>query len=198
MNHSDNPDPLSAPQLALARHHLYTLLSQLLLRGLTVELHHTIQAIPELANTVTFPFDIDQAAATHQETLVFQVFPYQSAFLAVTGLLGGEEAERVRHSYRISGFPVPATNDSPDHMGLELDYLAFLCGAEADAWRDNLPAESLRAQRLQRDFLEQNLLRWLAPSVLAIHNLGQPFYSALATLALEFVSDHYGSLSDTG
>ena len=192
---SENPDPLSAQQLALARHYLYALLGQLFLRGLTAELFETIQAIPELAHTVAVPFDVDEAAAAHQDALGFHVFPYQSVFLATTGLLGGAEADRVLHSYRAAGFSDPGTGEIPDHIGHELAFLAFLCGAEADAWRDGLASESLRAQRLQRDFLEQNLLHWLAPFVLAVSDHTYLFYSALATLTLEFVSDHYADLS---
>jgi TorA maturation chaperone TorD len=172
----------------------YALLGQLYLEGVTAVTLPTIQIIPSLAQTVKAPFSADESAAGHQTLLGFNVFPYESIFLDGSGLLGGAVTETVQHSYREAGFEVDAGSSSPDHIGHELALLAHLCGAEADAWQDNLAFKAEQMRQLQWDFLQEHLLRWLVPFVLAVKGQKRPFYTALAELTLEFILDHVSGI----
>ncbi len=186
---------LSAFQLALARSRAYRLFGRLFLDGLTEDLLPYVQAIPELAVELPELFDGDQAAADYQHLFGFNVFPYASIFLDPAGLLGGDITEAVFRSYRQAGFQFQESSESADHLGHELDLLAFLCGAEADAWQDALPAMIRPMADLQRDFIDGHLLPWLPPLALALRQQGQPFYVALARLTLDLVTEHRATLS---
>jgi len=189
--------PLSAGEVARARSYTYTLLSRLFFQGLTPEVAPAVAVIPALAAAVTANFDPDQAAADHQALLGFALFPYQSIFLDPSGWLGGEEGVRVQQSYAHCGFAPTGTAESPDHIGHELACMAFLCAAESDAWEDGRSAVVLRIQRLQVDFLQKHLLRWLPPFALAIQRQQHPFYAALAELTLALVDSQLAEKEDT-
>lgn len=191
----NSPIDLGADELALARHLTYELLGRLFLEGITAVTHPTLQIIPALAHIMTGPFDADEAAADHQTLFGFNVFPYESIFLDGSGLLGGAITDAILVSYREAGFAVDAGSTSADHIGHELELLAHLCGAEADALADNLPPVAARMRHLQRGFLQDHLLRWLVPFVLAVQGQKRPFYTALAALTLDFVHDHFQELS---
>jgi putative dimethyl sulfoxide reductase chaperone len=182
---------LSASDIALARHHTYTLLGRLYADGLTAELlPYAKELLGETAVTqYAIPntqYDPNEAAATHHTLFRFNIFPYQSIFCDASGLLGGAESERVRAAYLESGFETA----EPDHIASELHFLAFLCAAEAEARQDGLMAIAAQCQTRQANFLRDHLLTWLPPFVIALEQAGQPFYAALATLTLDFVADH--------
>lgn len=180
--------------LIQARSRTCTLLSRLFLYGLTEEVLPHVQSVPGLASAIPEPFDADESAADHQHLFGFNVFPYQSFFLDPTGLLGGDETERVIRFYRETGFPGETAEESADHIGHELGLLAYLSGAEENAWEDDLPAVAERMAGLQRDFLERHLLRWLPPLALATRQQGQPFYTALVELTIATVAAHWADL----
>lgn len=198
-NESRLPTPataLSIGEVVQARGYSYALCSRLFLHGLTPALAPAVAAIPELAVTCPADIDPDQAAADHQALLGFALFPYQSIFLDPSGLLGGEESVRVQHSYTHYGFVPVTSTEAPDHIGHELACLAFLCAAESDAWEDQRTGIVQQVQRLQVDFLQNHLLRWLPPLVLAMQRQHQPFYAALAELTLALVDHHLTEMHD--
>ena len=199
---------LTPVQTAVARSHTYTLLSQLMAQGLTPQTLTAVQQIDYFTDALSsMPnhktaggFDLDEAAALHQDIFGFSMYPYQSVFLDTSNLLGGSETDRVLETYQQAGADslvddllVSLTGDMPDHIATELAFLAFLCGAEADAYEDGLVAVARRMAQLQHDFLREHLLRWLPPLVIAIEYEENPFYTAIAQLLLDFVGDHASS-----
>ncbi|KAA3657708.1 MAG: hypothetical protein DWQ04_27280 [Chloroflexi bacterium] len=184
------PMTLSSAQTALARHHTYTLFSRLFLEGVTAELRPFLSPIPELSTVLPKKFNADESAAIHHHLFRLNLFPFESIFLATEGLLGGPVANQVQQMYEQSGYMVNTSATSPDQIGHELAFLAYLCGAEADAWEDGLENTAVSIQTHQHTFLQHHLLRWLPPFVLAVEAQGNPFYSILANLVLDFASDH--------
>jgi len=180
---------LTTAQIALARHHTYMLLSRLYLEGLTSELLPYVRALPSLAATLPDKFEADEAGADYQSLFGFNLFPYESIFLDPSGLLGGAMTERVTNDYREAGFALHQA-ERADHIGNELAFLAFLSGAEADAWEDNLVPIALRMRQMARDFLQTHLLRWLPPLIIALQRQPHAFYARLADLTLEIVTSH--------
>lgn len=188
---------LTSFEIALARSRMYEWLGRAFLHGMSTELLPYAVDIPELAAVLPEPFEHDAAAAEYQALFGFNIFPYQSIFLDTTGLLGGNETVRVQGSYDRSGFSLEKRDVSPDHVGYELTFLAFLCGAEADAWEDDLPEIAERMQRRQSDFVQSHLLRWIAPFTAAILRQGSPFYTALAELTQAMIADHASTILPT-
>ena len=194
--HYSNPDsPIDATKRPLARHHAYRLLSSLFLDGLTAVSLPTVQQIPQLGDTLPDGINLDDTAAAHQHLFGFNIFPYESIFLDPSGLLGGLATDAVLNSYSQAGFIPSPDSASPDHIGNELDMMAHLTGAEADAWEDNLPIVAQNMQRLQREFLQSHLLRWLFPFVVTVQRQDDPFFAAVAQLTFELVSDHASDLA---
>lgn len=196
------PD-LTPDSAALARERTYRLFSQLFLRGLSSSLLPLVRSVPGLAEAAaghyTSEADVepDVAAADHHRLFRFNLFPFQSIFLDPSGLLGGAESDRVRQSYRQSGYTIK-DDAGPDHVGHELGLLAFLCGAERDAWEDGEEAVVREMRQRQREFLQEHLLPWIFPLALAVRQQGNDFYASLADLTLELVYDHAVALGRDG
>ena len=181
------PD-LTPTSAALARERTYRLFGQLYLHGLTPSLLPMVRDLPGFTE-VRGKLDPDAAAADHHHLFRFNLFPYQSIFLDSSGLLGGEEGDRVRRSYHQGGY---AVNDEAgaDHVGHELDFLAFLCGAEREAWEDGEGEAAQYMRERQRNFLQSHFLRWIFPLVLTVRRQEQAFYGEVADLTLALVYDH--------
>lgn len=181
---------MTPSDLALARHHSYTLVGRLFLEGVQPDLLPFVRALPALSTALPEPWSADEAAAQHQHLWGFNVFPFESVFLGESGLLGGAATERVRDYYQHAGYRPTPSAASVDHVGEELRFLAFLCGAEADAWEDGLETTARALQQRQRDWLERHLLRWLPPLGQAVLRQQQSFPRALVELTWEVVQGH--------
>ena len=191
-----NESPILSPhEMALARSNLYSLLSQLYLHGLTPDLLPFTREIPELAAQIPAAYVPAEAAAAHQTLFGLNVFPYESIFLDASGMLGGLMTDAVQQTYAGFGYTPDTAAASPDHLGVELGALAFLCGAEADAQQDGLAQTAQQMQEKQRRFLAQHLLRWLLPCAVTICRQKQPFFQMLTTLAVDLVASHYAELT---
>ncbi|MBI4201517.1 MAG: molecular chaperone TorD family protein [Chloroflexi bacterium] len=86
---------------------------------------------------------------------------YESAYLgedpSATGLLLGQ----LEKEYRLMGLsPSPDLKEPPDHAAVELEFMAFLCSREAEAWGRQTLAEAIRAVEAERVFLASHLTRW--------------------------------------
>lgn len=147
--------------------------------GITAVTLPLIQSIPELAATLPAEVDLDQAAAVHQKIFGFNVFPYESFFLDNTGLIGGSVTETVVRHYRSAGFQEDSKATSPDHIGHELAFIAFL-----------LSQEKIESHRKLQTFFAQHSLVWLPALVLTVRQQGSEFYAALADLTWALVVDH--------
>lgn len=190
---SDTSNTLTPTETAVSRQHTYTLFSRLFLEGLTPELLDIVTHVPELAAAVPAPYHADEAAAAHYQLFQRSLHPFESFFLTPTGLLGGAVTDRVTAVYRQAHFTPPDPTTNPDHIGIELAFMAHLCQIEAERLeiRNQRPAPIPNFQSLiatQQSFLQHHLLRWLPPFVLAVRQQAAPFYTALADLMLAFVA----------
>ena len=188
---------LTPGEEAQARSYSYTLFGRLLLEGITADLLPTIRAIPELADLLPDPIDLEETAAAHHRLFAFNVFPYAGIFLEDSGLLGGPIAGEVKGIYQKAGFETDTAGADPDHLGQEMAFLAYLTGAEARAWQnDQLPAVSAW-QAAQYHFLETHLLSWLIPCLITIQQQEDNFYRRLAQIILALAAGHYQTLVET-
>ena len=83
--------------------------------------------------------------------------------------------------------------DYPDHLVVELEFMAFLARKEADAVkRGNDPAPYRLAQA---DFLERHLDKWVCKLDEKVQRrIKEPFYQGTSSFLREFVSNHLSYL----
>ncbi len=116
---------------------------------------------------VVSTLDQETAVAIENEYVrLFQVRPaappYQSFYLDPDGLVRGWIAVQLECEYATAGLTLsPALRELPDHVAVELEFLAYLCGQEAKAQEIGAWEKSVRARERQRAFLAGHLGRWL-------------------------------------
>lgn len=116
--------------------------------------------------------------------------PYESACLEGKGpQAGGELLAEVEREYAAAGLALPpALGELPDHIAIELEFLALLCEREAVGWERRSPRRSLIALRQQKAFLDRHLGAWLpafARRLAAADRIGT--YAAIGKQANAFV-----------
>jgi TorA maturation chaperone TorD/Fe-S-cluster-containing hydrogenase component 2 len=112
--------------------------------------------------------------------------PYESVYRE--GRVMGDCTLAVRRSYAAEGL-APEGHSLPDHVAVELDFMAHLARREAQAWERGDEEEALAYMRRQEAFLGEHLGRWLprfCQQVLAseVHS----FYANLAQRTWEHVA----------
>lgn len=134
------------------------------------------------------------------------VTPYESVYRntrgvgdqAVAGLLMGDCAVDVQRWYRLAALDIAETvADLPDHIGLELGYLAHLCAKESEfaaAADDRLLT---RDWAMERDFLAAHVVSWIADLRDRLYaKWPHPYYCAVADLAVEFTRRDLATLEE--
>jgi TorA maturation chaperone TorD len=170
-------------------------------------------AISALRRYAEFP-DMDVAELRQEYMDIFSVptgryvMPFEDVYLGMKedggqerGPLLGEQAIAVQQIYRITGAEMHKTrNELPNHVGIELAFMSFLCEREAalDAEVDDQPRPSgaqsdLAAlavyRQLQRQFLKRHLLNWFPKLSRAIQaNSRTLFYQGLGQLTEVFIA----------
>ncbi len=112
--------------------------------------------------------------------------PYESVHRE--GWVMGDCTLAVRQSYAVEGL-APEGHSLPDHVALELEFMAHLARREAEARERDDEEEALACLRQQEAFLGEHLGRWLprfCQQVLA--GEAHPFYASLAQRTWEHVA----------
>lgn len=126
------------------------------------------------------------------------VTPYEAVYrdareigdARVHGLLMGPSALAVKQLYREAGVAISDDfMDLPDHVGLELACMEFLCRAEAQAWNQENLAGVQRARVFQKKLLDEHMLRWIPALCERIRERAAgPFYRGIATLTEAYLA----------
>jgi TorA maturation chaperone TorD len=132
------------------------------------------------------------------------IAPYESVFRdtreiegrEISGLLMGQSALDVQQWYRLAALEISADfKELPDHIGLELHYLAYLCDREQAFGDAGDSVKQTRAREMQRDFLKAHVLSWLGDLTEKIcTKAALPLYPAIASLAVEFCQNDLATL----
>ena len=78
----------------------------------------------------------------------------------------------------------------PDHIGIELEFMSFLCGKARELLKDNRLQELQENLQQQQAFLEQHLCNWtdrFFDDQLAVAST--PFYQALAGFSRAYLKE---------
>jgi TorA maturation chaperone TorD len=88
--------------------------------------------------------------------------PYESVYTSPERLVMQEAAWQVRQEYARAGLQVRKQDSPPpDHVGLELHFMAFLCRQTLRALQAGEPSAAEGLLRSQKEFFERHLVRWL-------------------------------------
>ncbi len=113
--------------------------------------------------------------------------PYESFYREQR--LSGQTSADVYRFYCRLGVTLPeGWTESPDYLGVEIDFMRLLCQGEEEAWLNNQPEKALEFLRASGDFLRDHLLKW-APSFFEkmVEMAGLDFYRGLAKLTNGFL-----------
>jgi DMSO reductase family type II enzyme chaperone len=118
-----------------------------------------------------------------------RVYPYESLYRDSTGLVMGPSTGAVLQAYRQSGLAInSALKDLPDHVAVELEFMAHLCCEEARAESAGRADLTLRLKQEQRSFLDAHLATWLpAMCEKVIRETTSTIYRGFAEIAAIFV-----------
>lgn len=154
--------------------HVLRLLARLLADGPQPSQHSEWARLPELAELWPGTADPDEDAAAHQELFGFSVLPYAGVFLD-TGDEGGESPTHVARRYHRAGFDPGLDDLRPDHLGVELRFVAFLL--------ERGPAGALEAG----SFLDEHLLAWLPSWIFAVRRQRSIRYDPVVEFLLDWL-----------
>jgi TorA maturation chaperone TorD len=128
--------------------------------------------------------------------------PYESVYREPAGRPTGWLLAQVESEYATAGFALsPTLGELPDHVAVEMEFMALLCDREAQAWEERIPTQGIQAVRRQRAFLESHLAVWFpefARQIMPVDSGGA--YAAVAEGAQAFIShdrDLQGALLET-
>ncbi len=127
------------------------------------------------------------------------ISPHESVQLKRgSGILWGAETSAVRAAYRVAGFDLGETEtDIPDHLSVELDFLALLAKGEAEAWINDDQERAGKCLHLQHDFISHHLGKWAALFCAKVTEQAEhAFYPAFADLLRGYLSGEKSEIVD--
>ncbi len=133
----------------------------------------------------------DEMEAEHTALFVLPsgVLPNEAVYLDKEKRLGGRVTIGVRQFYESAGLEIDEKSiEMPDHLGMELEFIGFLCKIERESW-EKTEIESLqKCVEFQKMFLEEHLLKWVYRCCEKItEKATYGFYKAVANFIIEFM-----------
>lgn len=129
------------------------------------------------------------AEYTRLFVLPFGVVPNESFYMDEKKAVGGHVTVAVQRYYDAAAAQLTGTSmELADHVGVELEFMKFLCGIEAQLWQEPNWAGLEKCIEFQSGFLDGHLLRWhraLADKIVAESELD--LYRAVARLTVDFL-----------
>jgi TorA maturation chaperone TorD len=103
--------------------------------------------------------------------------------------LNGRAAKAVRDAFETSGFYVnPEARQLPDHISVELQFMAELAGEESSAWAQDDIATARDSVARQSEFAKNHLQEWVPAFCRKVRERASTqFYSEIAGLLADLV-----------
>ncbi len=210
------PDPAAWAQLATLRRALYRFLAVIYLppdedryrqlleaartiradRALLAHFHWYLHWQP-LLDHLTNEHPPNVAELLRAYTSLFVIGPggrpscslYASSYLDPDRRLAGFISLQVEQQYRTAGFVLaPQMHELPDHLAIELEFVAALCAYEAEAWQARAAAHLRAILQQERHFLDTFVGSWLPELARRlVHDDMTGVYSAAAEAATALV-----------
>lgn len=124
--------------------------------------------------------------------------PYESVYRG-EGRLYGEYTLQVIREYQRNGYmPGEEHLDPPDYISVELDYMSYLAGREASAWRSRDKDKALNIIDSEIHFLRDHMLAWIPRFCdVVLKESKTKFYKGVAILTrrwLEIDDEYLGNV----
>jgi TorA maturation chaperone TorD len=135
-------------------------------------------------------------------SLTQQVPLTESAYLEPAAMASGELLVALEREYQSVGVAVsPISGQGPDHVAVELEFVAFLSAREGEAWMNRDAPQALELMQREKRFIEQHPCRWI-PSMARMvgARAGSGLYGLAAEAAWAMVAhdaDFLGALADS-
>ncbi|MDR7586275.1 MAG: molecular chaperone TorD family protein [Armatimonadota bacterium] len=122
--------------------------------------------------------------------------PFESAYRCGEAASAGWLCAELEQEYASAGLALSSDPHEPaDHLAVELEYMAFLCGREAAAWERGTGGARDFLER-ERNFLGRHLVRWVSAFARALREEAAPsVYQAGAAAGEAFVQQDYDLVS---
>ena len=90
-----------------------------------------------------------------------QAIPNESVYINPEGRARGLIIAHLEAEYAAAGLALsPAAVEAPDHIAVELEFMAFLCDQEVQAWEAGDGETAAQVRRQQNSFLHKHLQKW--------------------------------------
>ena len=131
---------------------------------------------------------------------IINAYPYESVFVNDEGHINPTITNPTLIFYRENGYAIDLNKTralSPDHIGVELEFMMNLAQEELNAIAREDKKEANRVRKIQKRFLEEHLANWGLPYLLAVKDIAEtPFYYDVADATLEFLMSDLEYLSN--
>ncbi|WP_353662229.1 molecular chaperone TorD family protein [Hydrogenimonas sp. SS33] len=131
---------------------------------------------------------------------VLHMIPYESFYRRDDQMLetgGDNPVVQIYNEYDFRAQLDVARAVSPDHIGIELEFMYMLASSEYKALENEDTAAACEIAKIERDFLKEHLLEWAPMFLMNMKaEAGTPFYYDAASLALEFMLNDYEYLNE--
>jgi TorA maturation chaperone TorD len=121
--------------------------------------------------------------------------PYESVFKKGRHL--AEPADQVEIIYQLNGFDYRSQWPSlfPDHLGLELNFVASLLDSQINALKKGLTDDARRLDEVRAEFMKKHVCQW-GPQYLekVAETTGDPFYNPFVNFARAFLESEAESV----
>jgi TorA maturation chaperone TorD len=148
----------------------------------------------------TMPDLKEELEAEHSALFVLpsDSIPHEAVYLDREQRLGGRITMSVSQFYEKAGADIQEGSiEMPDHIGMELEFMGFLCKIERESW-EKTGIESLqKCVEFQKMFLEEHLLKWVYRCCeKIIEKATYGFYKAVAHFIIEFMKSEEEYVSE--
>ncbi len=200
------PETARSAAIAEERSDLYRFLSKVLRAPLSARMLRKIRskAFMEALSTAGVTLDSEFVGGAEASlldalavdfTFLFHgpgghIAPYESVQTARDGgELNGRAAKAVRHAIETSGFYVnPEARQLPDHISVELEFMAELAREESSAWARGDMATARDSVVRQSEFVKNHLQEWVPEFCRKVRErAASQFYSEIAGLLADLV-----------
>lgn len=117
--------------------------------------------------------------------------PYEAVHRRPGAGVDADTLLSLREFYREAGADLaPISDERSDHLGMELDFMRFLCAEESRLWESEDAWAAIRYRGIQRRFLAEHLLTWIPGYCQRI--LGEPgvvFFHGVARALSGFLAE---------
>ncbi len=187
---------------ARGRSNVYHLLAMLYLKEASPELLATLKSKDVIESLNELGSDFNSILNNKsQEILLDELSQEYAALFIVPGgippyesvrlkdLLNQEPAWKTGEFYKRCGLIIKeGCKIFPDHLGMELEFMAYLSDKEAAAWQDKDEKAAAEWGNLQREFFENHLSRWVFGFLDDLDRFAfHPFYKEAAKLTKGFL-----------